>query len=804
MRDLYLTVRGLWRKPLFTVVTTVTLTLGLGAFAVVYTAVDKVLLEPLPYERSDDLYYVWRDWGQRMPRGWLDDTDVTALQDAGGVIEAAVGLWPGTRTLSDDLGGEPEELAVVTSSPGLFELLGGAPFVLGRGFAPDEVGPGRAPVTVLSYDLWRRRFDGDTSIVGSQVRLNGEPFLVVGVTDPSFRFARHRPSGEAERVDAYITFEVVPDSATAGLIRARPGTPPDQVAAAVDVVGARLDDDPAEVLTLTAVGVKPGLVARVRPALVVLGFAGVFLVLVLMLNLATVLLARTAERERELAVSRALGANGLALTRRILLEGGLLGALGGTGGALSAVWGTSALVALAPLDLPRRDAVAVDGEIAAVVLGVGVLLGLLAAALPAAWATRTGLSPLLSYAAVRGGGGHGALRRGLVVVQVALSLVLLSAGGLVAQSFERLLRTYPGFESAGVLTLRVPVPTLHYPDAAATASLHRRIESALAALPGVAAVSATTALPLSGDTWYTAAWFPGAPGNTGAVEHDYPPVDEFTTRPGYFDVMGIPILSGRTFDAASANGRREVLIDQTLATTFFPGRTPIGATMRALLGGSAADMTIVGVVERTRLYDVHDQDGRAQIFIRADNADGAVRGTLSWVLCTDRPPLSLGPEVRAAVLGIDPQLAVTDTRSMDQIVADSLRQQRLSAVLLTGFALSAVLLAAMALYGVVSGSVTRRRHEIAVRLALGADHHRLVRWVVQEGAVLILFGLLIGVPGSYFVAGLLRGVLVGISPFEPITLGVIACGLTLVALAACYLPARRVIRIDPARSLQAE
>ncbi len=434
-RDVKLIARGLRRHPLFAAVTIATLTIGLGAFGVVYTAVDKVLFEPLPYERPDDLYYVWRDWGPRLPNGWLDGTDVSALKASGGAIDGMVGIRRDGRTISDGLDGEPEELSVVASSPELFDLLG-VPLALGRGFAADEVGPGRAPVVVLSYDLWQRRFGGDVSVVGSLIQLNGEPFLVIGVTPQSFRFVQ--PSswsilGSAQRVDAYITFDVhldFDDRSVMGLMRAQPGATPAQVAAAVGIVGATIQarDFPAFDLSFYPVGAMRSLVNRVRPVLVVLGAAGVFLVLVLMANLATVLLARASTREREFAVARALGASGLALTRPTLLEGGLLGILGGAGGALAAVWGTRALVALAPLELPRRDAIAVDGETVAVVIGVGALLGLFASAVPAAWATRTDLGTLLSHAAVRGGGGRGRMRRGLVVVQVALSLVLLSAG----------------------------------------------------------------------------------------------------------------------------------------------------------------------------------------------------------------------------------------------------------------------------------------------------------------------------------------------------------------------------------------
>lgn len=803
-RDAALAMRRLARAPMFAALMVATLTVGLAAFAVVYTAVYKVLIEPLPYERPDDLYFVWRDYGPifDLNRGWLGGPDVAELDSVGGVIEGAVGLRGVEATLAGTAKAEPEEIRVMLSSPDLFELLGASP-MLGRDFAPDEVGPGRTPVVVLGHDLWTTRFGGDVSIIGSEVRLNDEPFRVIGVMGPSFRFVQHQSLGAPEGADAYITFgyhlaERGGGGSFSGLIRVRPGTSPERVAAAVGAVGASIDERffDSRGLRLYPVGIRPDLVSRFRPALVVLGAAAGFLILVLLLNLAALLLVRAAHREREFAVSRALGANGLALTRATLFEGGLLGMLGGAGGALAAVWGTRMLVALAPLDLPRRESIVVDWQIAVVVVGVGALLGLLAAAPPAIWATRTGLRSLLANAAVRGGGAHGRLRRGMVVVQVALSLVLLSAGGLVVRSFEQLLRANAGFDPAGVLTLRVRVPESRYSDDEAATSLHERIQLELAALRGVTAVGATSDLPLSVGGNQTTVRFPGAPGNTGDEREDDLLVDWMRARPDYFDVLKIPVLAGRAFDAAPRGGAVEVLIDRTLATRFFPTGSPLGAT---LVQGDDS-LTVIGVLEHARLYDVH-KDGRPQVYMRNDDNPSY---TLSWALRTDRRPLDLVPEVRAAIGRIDPQLALADIRSMDKVVSESLRQQRLSAVLIAGFSLGALLLAAMGLFGVVSGSVTRRRHELAVRLALGANHGRVIRLVLREGVLLIALGLLVGVPGIYFSGEAIRGVLVGVSPFDPLTLVAVACGLSIVALAACYVPTRRVARLDPARSLRDE
>jgi predicted permease len=802
--QLNLAVRRLMRAPLFVLTTVGTLAVGLGAFAVVYAVVDEVLIEPLPYQQPDDLYFVWRDYIPiSLERGWVGGTDVAALAGAGGVIEGAVGLDLNEATLSRSADDDPQEVAVMTSSAGLFEILGVRP-TLGRAFAPDEAGPGRTPVAVLSHDLWRRRFGGDRSVVGSEIRLDGAPYRVIGVAGPDFRFVRHSSLGPPEGADVYTTFDydlagTNPFAGSfAALIRARPGTPPPVVASAVGAVGAMLDerDFQSSGLRLRTVGLKPDLVSGVRPALVVLGFAGVFLLLVLLVNLGTLLLARAGQREREFAVSRALGARPFEVVGATVVEGGLLGTIGGVAGVLLAVWGSRALVALGPADLPRRESIGVDAGIALVVIGVGAMVGLLAAAVPALWAVRTGLSPLLRNAAVRGGGGHGRMQRGMVVAQVALSLMLLSTGGLVARSFERLLRADPGFDAAGVLTMRVPASPDRYPDDAASNSLHGRLENEMRAIPGVRAVAATSALPLTASADQSQVSFPGAPGNTGDTDQDQPLVDQIRVRPGYFEAMRIGVLGGRTFQGPPTPGVREAVIDRTLAAKFFPTGNPVGATIQF----QDDSLTVVGVVEHAHQYDVY-QDGRPQLYVRSEDYTS---GTLFFAIRTTREPLSLIPEVRAAIQRVDPQLAVSEVRSMEQVVNESLRQQRLSAVLLGGFALAALLLAAMGLFGVVSGSVNRRRHEFAVRMALGADQGRVLKLVLGDGARLVLVGLLVGVPGIYVAGKAVRGVLVGVSPLDPLTLGAVTTGLVMVSLAACYLPARRVLGIQPGRALREE
>ena len=803
-RDIELVRRRLLRAPVFLLTTVGTLTIGLGMFAVVYTAVEKILIAPMPYRHPDDLYVVWRDYGPilDLKRGGLSGIDIPALQAQRDVIEDVASLqrcFCGIFSTGRDE--SPIEITVTRSSPNLFTLLGVTP-AIGRGFAPNEVGPGAPRVIVLTHGLWTR-LGADSSMVGSEIHLNGQLYTVIGVLPASFAFVRHEALGPPQPADAYATFdlptEMNPRDGSYGvLVRARHGTSPPALAAAVAAAGRTIDEQAFNNrgLKLYPVGLKDDLVARVQPALFVLAAAGVVLALMLMVNLASVLFARVAQREREFAVSRALGANDAAIMRATFLEGGTLGLLGGALGALVATWGTRALVALAPLDLPRRNEIAMDWPIAGLVLLLGLALGLIAAAIPAVWAARASLSSLLANSAVRGGGAQGWLRRGLVVIQVALSLILLSSGGLAMRSFERLLHADPGFQPSGVLTVLVRTPPEFFPQIADVNGFQDRVQAALAAIPGVTRASAASALPLSATTQRMTIRFPGAPGNSGVADRDEVLVDVIGARAGYVETIGMRVIVGHSFVSAPRPGVSEAMIDRSLAERFFGGSNALGATIPF----GNRKVTIVGIVDQARLYDLH-QDGRGQLYLRAE--DWGYR-PLFYVIKTEREASSLLPDVRAAVRHVDGRVAVGNARTMEQIVADVLRQQRTSATLITAFAVGALLLATMGLAGVVAGAVIRRRHELAVRMALGADHRRALRLVLRDGALLVGAGLLIAVPGVYVAGRLVRGLLVGVTPWDPLTLLVVAFGLALVAMITCYLPARRVLAIDPARLLREE
>lgn len=803
-RDAALAWRRLRRSPLFAAATILTLAVGLGAFAVVYTAVDRILIEPLRYHAPGDLYWVWRDQtaASGLARDWLSGPDVAELQRAGGVIEAVAGSQLVGPTLSASADGEPLQVSVMLTSPNLFTLLGVSP-ALGRRFTPQEVGPSRPAVIVLGHALWNK-LGADPAIVGRSVWLSGAPYTVIGVMGRDFHFVRHATVGPPLEAEAYMPFRFhVTDqdpnaTSFAALIRVRPGTSRSQALAAVEAAGRAVNTryHQNRPFRLFAVGLHTDLVARVRPVLIAVGVAGLFLIVVLTVNLASLLLARAAARVRDVAVARAVGASGAAVARAALFEGAYLGCAGGIAAALFAQWGTRLLVSLAPIDLPRRDDLTFDAPTALAVVAAGVALGMAAALLPAAWVSRVSLGSLVAGGTVRGAGAAVPMRRTMIVAQVAVSLILLSTGGLVVRSFQQLLASDPGFRPDGVLTFTVAMGPRLFPKPETATQFADRLDAALRALPGAVDVSATTALPLLNSGQPVAVTLPGAPGNTGDRVHDAPTVDMVAVRARYPEVMGMTLTAGRTFEVARRAGVKEALIDEHLARDFFPGRSPLGATVTM----NNESLTVVGVVRQARLYDLHE-DGRPQVYVRGEDWTPYTPG---FVIRTGGDPRALAAAVPGVVHQVDPRIPVSLMRTMDEIVDDALRQPRISAVLIGGFAAGALLLVAMGLFGMVSGAVAQRYGELAIRLALGATHGRVARLVVGEGALLVGAGMLLAVPGVYFAGQAVRGLLVGISPADPLTLACVASGLVAVTLAACCVPARRVLTIDPAPLLRGE
>lgn len=799
-------VRRLRSAPAFVLATAGTVALGIAAFASVFAVVHGVLLAPLPYRDAGHLQWIWRNYTwMGFPRGWLGGPDIAELRKHNDVFASVVEFRSGRGTLTSADGTAPEDVRMLLASDEFFRTLGVSP-LLGRGFEDGEDDPDAASVVVLGYDLWKRRYGGDPGIVGRDVLLNGQPSTVIGVMRRDFHFVKHGSLEGPSAADLYTTDRVrladlSPGGSFAGLARVRPGVPPAAVSSALAAVSRDLDQRyfGHRGLQLWSVDLKQDLVASVRPVLRALLVAAVFLLLALCANLATLLFGRAAERTREIAVRRALGSSWLDTVSLVVQESVLVTALGGVLGIGLAYWGTSAVVRLAPASLPRRENVGLDAPVVLVALVVVLMVGVLAALPAAVRAARQPTERALRETTAGAGGGAaaGRTRRLLVVAQVALSLVLLVGAGLVARSFASLLRTDPGYATRGALTFRVSTSPQSYPTPAAVRQFHARLLHRLAALPGVTAVGATSALPLASSTSQTGASFPGASGNAGDGESDNPLVDRFMVTPGYFRALGVRLLEGRAFDERDTPSSAPVaIIDASLAHRFFPDGSAVGHTVLMNLD----TLEIVGVIRQARFYTIQADD-RGQVYRPQSQRVG---GALYYVLRTNGPPLAWAGRVRSVVQSIDAGVAVADLRPMRAIVAASLGPERLSLSLLVGFGVCALLLATLGIYGVVTSTVVRRTHEVGIHLALGADRARVLALVLREGVAATLVGLALGLLGAAFTSRLLGGLLFQLTPTDPLTYAAVAAGLLAVALLAAWLPARRATRIPPVEALRVE
>lgn len=799
-------LRRLARTPTFTLVTVLSVSLGVGAFASVASVADGVLVDPLPYANPDRLIWVWRDYTWiDFPRGWLGGPDVLALREQSDVFEDVVAFRSGHANLTGVAGQAPEEASVLLASDGFFDVLGVQP-MLGRGFEAGESSPGAEPVAVLGNDLWRRRFGADPGVIGSRIQIDGEAWTVIGVMAPGFRFVKHSSLGQPEPADLYgslrMDLPALPAGwgGLAGLARVHAGATDAAVDAALASASAEMDPYfGSDRLKLWGVDLRSDLVDGIRPALLALSIAASFLLLILTANLATLQYGRVAERSRDVAVRTALGGSRFAAVADILVESVLVAGAGCAAGLLLAGVAVRQLLAMAPASLPRREAIDVDLGVVSVTVLLALLMGVLAAAGPAVRASARGAAQVLRSSGSRAGSGRPAARTrsALVVIQVALSLMLLVGAGLVGRSAMLLLAADPGFESKGVLTWRVPLDEAAYPDEEAIIAFQDRFLNRVRTLPGVLAAGASNALPLSADTDQGPATFPGAEGNTGDADVDSPLVDAVSITPGYLDAMGIRLIAGRPFGTGDGAGSpRVALIDRTLAARFFTAGEATGRTL--LYAGDT--LTIVGVVDPARLYNVYS-DERGQVYLPAARYP---EQAMYYALRTDRDPMSLVPSVRGVLQSIDAALPLPGIRPGGDLVRESLGRHRLTLLLLTVFAGGALLLAAMGIWGVVAGGVIRRTPEIGVRLALGASAAGVLRLVATEGARVIGFGLVLGLAGSLAVSRLLGSLLFGIAGDDPLTYGTVAAFLLLVAGLACFVPALRATRIPPARALRGE
>ncbi|HEX5759970.1 MAG TPA: ABC transporter permease [Thermoanaerobaculia bacterium] len=806
INDLRYGLRTLAKSLGFTLVALLTLGLGIGANAAIFSVVQGVLLRPLPYQEPERLVRVFHAHAEQgvmdgsfSPQDF-DDLRRELLRDDG--AWERLGAWffvPGHSTMTLTGQGEPRRLEAAMVSADFFPILG-VQAARGRTLLPEENVSGRDRAVVLSHRFWRRAFAADPRIVGGALRLEGERFTVAGVMPPSFQFP-------AREVDLWAPISLIGEDDIPHLRglrwmqvagRLRPGATLASAGAQTDALLGRLaiayPDTNEGWGAARLLPLQEALVGDVRPALVVLLAAVAGVLLIACANLANLLLARAATRGRELAVRAALGAGRRRLLRQLLTESVLLALAGGVLGLFLAVWGVDALVALAAGELPRPDEVTPDARVVAFTFAVSLLTGLAFGLLPALRASRPDLQGGLKEGGRGGSEGRGrsAARNGLVVAETALAVVLLVAAGLMLRSFWSLVHVDPGFRAENVLSLSLTFP--EYPEPAQLAAARDEVIRRVGELPAVIAAGASKTLPLEGGGepyGFT------VPGRAGALAEVQPQAGTFIVSPGYFRALGIPLLAGRIFTARDDDGERPVVVvNRAFSRQLWGGEEAVGKTL--LLG--EIPLEVVGVVGDVRSGGLAAEPGSA-VYIPQSLAP---RSDMKLFLRTAADPLALAGAVREAIWGFDRDLPISDVAALPQVVAEDVARPRFLTILLGLFGALALTLAAVGLYGVVAYGVGQRTHEIGIRMALGARRGQVLAGVVAQGMSWTLLGLALGLAGAFAASRLLAGLLFGVAPTDALTFAGVAVVLAAAALLASWLPARRAASIDPLTALRSE
>ena len=788
-QDVRYAASTLRRSPGFTAVAALTLALGIGASSAMFTLVNSVLLRPLEYREPHRLVMLW----ERSPSG--NDENVVSPANFFDWREQAESFTELAATYDRHLnltgGGEAELIPARLTTANFFSLLG-ASAQLGRTYVPGEDAEN---VAVLSHRLWQRRFGGDPAVIGRTITINDQALTVVGIMPADFRSVGLQPElwapAELDRQWPGRYLQVVG--------RLRPDATPERAQTEMNGIARRLEEVRPERNTRWGINLVPlheQVTGDVRPALLVLLGAVGLLLLIACANVANLLLGRAATRRKEMAVRLSLGATRTRLVRQTLTESLLLAGLAGVLGLVLAMWGTQALVRLLPADLalPRLDEVRMDGRALGFALGVSLLTAFLFGAAPALLGSSVNLSEALREATRSTTGGRSRLRRGLVVGEVALAVVLLVGAGLLGRSLQRLLEVNTGLRTDRVLTMRVMLTGAQYAEGSAKREFVRNLLSRVAVLPGVRSAGGAIYLPLTGQKVGFTSWRADRP---RAPEGQELPTDIRVIAGDYFATLGIPLLRGRAFDARDDESAPPVfVINEELARRHFPGEDPIGK--RITFGDVTGE--IVGLVGNVR--EMGPMGEPAPAIYRAYAQMPTARVTI--VIRSDGDPLALASSTAAAVREIDPNQPVAEVRSMEQVASRTVTRQRLNLYLLGCFAGVALLLAGLGLYAIISYSVAQRSHEIGLRVALGARHGDVLRLILREGMSLTALGLLIGLAISLAVTRVMASLLFGIRATDPLTLVAVAAFLTAVALLASYLPGRRATRVDPMIALRAE
>jgi putative ABC transport system permease protein len=802
MNDLRFALRQLRKSPGFTLIAVITLALCIGANTAIFSVVNAVLLRPLPYPHSEQLVRVFGSQPQlalapSSPANFLEWKEENQVFERIGTY-----VGQGFNLLGGD---KPERVIGARVSADLLPLLGVQP-ALGRLFTNDEDQEGRGQVVIVSHDFWRSRFGGGPNIVRQTITLNDRPYTVIGVMPPGFAFPSTRTQvwvpiafNAAERKTRDTNFIDV-------IARLKPGVSIEQARANMNAVARSQTERYPK--TNTGVGVKvvslqEHIVGDVRPMLVVLLGAVAFVLLIACANVANLLLARAAARQREMAIRGALGASRSRVVRLLLTESVLLAVVGGAFGLLLAFWSLDLLVSLKPANLPRLAEIGVDRTVFLFTLAISVVTGLLFGVAPALQVSKMDLNEGLKESSLGGTDSprRHRLRALLVVSEVALSLVLLVGAGLMIRSFSRLLAVDPGFKADHVLTAFVSLPVSKYPKREEQTAFFDRLLERLRNVPGVSAAGLVTDIPLYGGS---STGF-DVDGRPEALPGQRPMTDYRLINADYFAAMGMKLVKGRAFsryDTEAAPG--VVIINETMATRFFAGEDPIGR--RLDLSGDPKDLReIVGVVGDVRNYGV-DEDVKPEVYVPfLQSAPDYLSGVVSAMTIVVRSaiaPTALGSALREQVQALDKDQPVSEIKTMEWYLADSMAQRRFNMLLLGVFAGLALVLAAVGIYGVIAYTVTQRTHEMGIRIALGAKGGDILRLVFSNAMATTLIGIALGLGAAFALTRLLRSLLYQVSPTDPFVFAAIPLLLLSVAVIATYLPARRAMKVNPITALR--
>lgn len=822
LADIRIGLRMLRTSPGFTAVAVLTLALGIGANTAIFSVVDAVLLRPLAYKDSASLVNVWgRFQKDGIPQNWISEPEYWDLLDHNESFAEISAYGLGGRANLTRADAQPVQVSEANCTASVLPMLGIEP-VLGRTFSPEEDQPGHSHFAMLSFALWKSQFAGDPNIVTKSIQLDGEAYSVVGVLPKKFALGGKQDLWVPLGLD-----RVKPQNRGSHylhvLARLKPGVNSAQASAAL----TRLGDDlrhaypgsygPArENFEMYIVPVKEQLVGKLRPALLVLLGAVALVLLIACANVANLMLARASAREKELAIRAAMGAGRGRLIRQLLTESLILGVAGGLIGLVIAYWGIDALRGLVPANTPRIQEVHVDSVVLAFTFGVSILTGLIFGLAPAWHVARTDLRERLNEAGrgTSASGGSMNLRAWLVVSELALAVLLLVGAGLLIRSFSHLLDVSPGFQTQHLLTMEVSLPEKTYPDGAPVQKFFTQLMASVKAVPGVESAGAVSQMPLSdsytsGSVFFEDTSIPDIPRLQQLGNLPYMEIDQRTATSDYFQTMQIPLVEGRLLNEADdANAPLVAVVDADFARRFWPHRDAIGQhvavdTIPNVKPAVPRWRTIVGVVGHVKHYGL-DVEGREQIYFphRQPLYGVYVPRDMTLAVRTAMDPASVTNVIRERVLAMDKGLPLYNIATMDQLVSNSVAQPRLNLSLLAVFAGLALVLAAVGVYGVMAYAVTQRTQEFGIRMALGATSADVLRQVFVEGGRLAALGLGLGLVAAFALTRLMSSMLFGVKPSDPLTLGVAAALLAIVAFAACYIPARRATRVDPLVALR--